>query len=91
VPRESSNYGSLAPAIPSMATLSIIRTTPIRGMPSSIACFNDVKRDQRINEIANAGNQSDDASEPEAKPAGKNERVIEPSRHRLNIGDSWID
>lgn len=53
--------------------------------------LNDVKRDQRINEIANAGNQSDNAGEPEAKSTGKDERVVEPSRHRLNIGDSSID
>ncbi len=51
----------------------------------------DVERNQRIEDVAEAGDESGDSGQAEAKAARKDESVIEPSRHSFDVGDPSID
>ena len=51
--------------------------------------IHDIQRDQRIHDIANAGNEPDKPGEPKAKAAGKDEGVVHPPRKSFDIGKAW--
>src|SRR5437763_9752416 len=51
----------------------------------------DIQRNQRIEDIADPGNQSDDPGDTEPEPARQLKSVVEPPRQRLHIRNPGID